>query len=74
MGDHGVKESALPLVLYGTVRVATPDEGVDAGAGALFQFDPDERRAVTSDHGARLLLLLGALARRGALPRREVRR
>lgn len=58
MGDHGVKESALLLVLDGTVRVATPDEAVDAGAGVLFHFDPDERRAVTSDGGARILLLL----------------
>jgi hypothetical protein len=45
-------------VLDGTVRVETPEEAVDAAAGALFQFDPDERRAVTSDGGARLLLLL----------------
>ena len=58
MGDHGVKESALLLVVDGTVRVETPDEAVDAAAGALFHFDPDERRAVTSDEGARLLLLL----------------
>jgi len=58
MGDHGVKESALLLVLDGTARVETAEEAVDAGAGALFQFDPDERRAVTSDDGARLLLLL----------------
>jgi quercetin dioxygenase-like cupin family protein len=58
MGDHGVKESALLLVLDGSLRVEAPDETVDAAAGALFHFDPDERRAVTSDDGARLLLLL----------------
>jgi quercetin dioxygenase-like cupin family protein len=58
LGDHGVKESALLLVLEGTVRVATPDQAVEAGAGVLFHFDPDERRAVTSDDWARLLLLL----------------
>ena len=43
LGDHGVKESALLLVL---------------DAGTLFHFDPDERRSVTSSGGARLLLLL----------------
>ena len=58
LGDHGVKESAQLLVLSGAARVATPDEAVDAGTGALFHFNPDERRAVTSDGGARLLLLL----------------
>jgi quercetin dioxygenase-like cupin family protein len=58
LGEHGVKESASLLVLAGTVRVATPDEAVEAGAGALFHFDLDERRAMASDSGARLLLLL----------------
>jgi quercetin dioxygenase-like cupin family protein len=58
LGDHGVKESALLLVLDGTVRVAAGDDSVDGEAGSLFHFDPDERRSVTSDGGARLLLLL----------------
>lgn len=58
LGDHGVKESALLLVADGAVRVEAGDESVDAEAGTLFHFDPDERRSVTSDDGARLLLLL----------------
>jgi quercetin dioxygenase-like cupin family protein len=58
LGDHGVKESALLLVLLGTVRVEAGEESVDGEAGALFHFDPDERHSVTSDGGARLLLLL----------------
>jgi quercetin dioxygenase-like cupin family protein len=58
LGDHGVKESALLLVVDGAVRVEAGDESVDGSAGALFHFDPDERRSVTSDGGARLLLLL----------------
>ena len=58
LGDHGVKESALVLVLDGTVRVEAGDESVDGDAGTLFQFEPDERHAVTSDGGARVLLLL----------------
>jgi quercetin dioxygenase-like cupin family protein len=58
LGNHGVKESALLLVLDGTLRVEAGDESVESDAGALFHFDPDERRSVTSDDGARLLLLL----------------
>jgi quercetin dioxygenase-like cupin family protein len=58
LGEHSVKESALLLVLHGTARVAAGDESVDAESGTLFHFDPDERHSVTSDSGARLLLLL----------------
>jgi quercetin dioxygenase-like cupin family protein len=58
LGEHSVKESALLLVLDGTVRVAAGDELVEGEAGALFHFEPDERHSVTSDSGTRLLLLL----------------
>jgi quercetin dioxygenase-like cupin family protein len=58
LGEHSVKESALLLVLDGAARVAAGDEFVDAESGTLFHFDPDERHSVTSDGGARLLLLL----------------
>ena len=58
LGEHSVKESALLLVLDGRARVEAGDESVDAGTGTLFHFDPDERHSVTSDGGARLLLLL----------------
>jgi len=57
LGDHGVKESALVLVLEGAVRVEAGDESVAGDAGTLFHFEPDERRSVTSNGGARLLLL-----------------
>jgi quercetin dioxygenase-like cupin family protein len=58
LGEHSVKESALLLVLDGSVRVEAGDESVDGDAGSLFHFDPDERHSVTSSTGARLLLLL----------------
>lgn len=58
LGDHTVKESALLLVLDGSVRVEAGDESVDAQRGALFRFDPDERHSVTSEGGARVLLTL----------------
>jgi len=58
LGQHSVKESALLLVLDGIVRVEAADEVVDGAAGSLFHFEPDERHSVTSEGGARLLLLL----------------
>ena len=58
LGDHGVKESALLLIVEGKVRVGVGDDLIDGDAGTLFHFDPDERRSVTSDGGARLLLVL----------------
>jgi quercetin dioxygenase-like cupin family protein len=58
LGDHGVKESALLLLLAGAVRVEATGESIEAESGDLFHFDPDERRSVTSDGGARFLLLL----------------
>jgi quercetin dioxygenase-like cupin family protein len=58
LGEHSVKESALLLVLDGTVRVEADEESVEGNSGSLFHFEPDERHSVTSDGGARLLLLL----------------
>jgi quercetin dioxygenase-like cupin family protein len=58
LGEHQVKEAALLLVLSGSVRVETTSEAVEAGPCELFRFDPDERRAVTSAEGARVLLTL----------------
>lgn len=58
LGDHSVKESALVLVLEGVAQVTAGGESVDGDTGSLFHFDPDERHSVTSDNGARLLLLL----------------
>ena len=40
------------------MRVDAADETIDAGAGELFRFDPDERHSVTADGGARVLLTL----------------
>jgi quercetin dioxygenase-like cupin family protein len=56
LGEHQVTEAALLLVVQGRVQVAVGGESIDAGAGELFRFEPRERRAVTSDSGARLLL------------------
>ena len=58
LGEHQVKEAALLLVVEGEVTVEAGEESVDAEAGALFRFDPDERRTVRSATGGRVLLLL----------------
>ena len=58
LGEHQVKERALVAVLDGTVRVETGDETVEGGLGCFFFFDADERRSISSDVGARILLLL----------------
>ena len=58
LGDHQVKEHAFVLVVGGSVRVDSGGETLDAQPGTLFTFEPDERRTVASDGGARLLLFL----------------
>lgn len=58
LGEHEVKENAFLVVVDGVVQVAGGGQTVDAGAGTLVRFDPEERHAVSSRDGARLLLLL----------------
>ena len=58
LGEHQVKEAALLLVVDGEVTVEAGDESVGAEAGALFRFDPDERRSVRSASGGRVVLFL----------------
>jgi quercetin dioxygenase-like cupin family protein len=58
LGDHQVKENEFVAVVDGTVRAEAGGESVDAGAGELLAFEPDERRAISSAEGARLLLFL----------------
>jgi quercetin dioxygenase-like cupin family protein len=58
LGEHEVKEHAYLLVVEGTVRIEASAESVDAPAGTLVLFAPEERRSVSSSDGARLLLFL----------------
>jgi quercetin dioxygenase-like cupin family protein len=58
LGDHQVKEHAFVLVVDGEAQVEAAGERIAARPGMLFRFEPDERHAVTSAGGARLLLLL----------------
>jgi quercetin dioxygenase-like cupin family protein len=58
LGEHQVKENAYILVIEGSVHVESGGNSLEAPAGTLFTFAPDERRSVSTDSGARLLLLL----------------
>jgi quercetin dioxygenase-like cupin family protein len=58
LGDHEVKENAFLLVVDGSVSVEASGVTLDAAPGTLLRFDPEERRAVSSVGGARLLLFL----------------
>ena len=58
LGDHQVKENAWVTVLDGTVQISAGGDTADAGPGTLARFDPDERHALRSDSGARILLVL----------------
>jgi quercetin dioxygenase-like cupin family protein len=58
LGDHQVKENAWLAVLEGQVEVSAGAETMTAGPGMLARFEPDERHALRSDGGARVLLLL----------------
>jgi quercetin dioxygenase-like cupin family protein len=57
LGTHQVKEGALVSVIDGAVRVESGGETVEGTSGCFFSFEPDERRSITSDSGARLLMV-----------------
>lgn len=58
LGDHQVKEHAFVVVIDGTARIEAGGEKLEAGAGTLVKFEPDERHVVASDSGAKILLFL----------------
>jgi quercetin dioxygenase-like cupin family protein len=58
MGDHEVKENAWVMVLDGRVTIAAGSEAFEGEPGSLFRFDPGERHSLSSESGARILLLL----------------
>ena len=59
LGDHQVKEHAwVDRRRRRGRRFRAGDEEIEAPAGTLARFEPDERHSVTSDGGAKILLLL----------------
>jgi quercetin dioxygenase-like cupin family protein len=57
LGDHQMKERALVSVVDGSVRVESGGEAIEGGEGSFFSFDADERRSISTDKGARILLV-----------------
>ena len=58
LGDHQVKENAWVTVIEGTVEISLDGDVVRAASGTMVRFDPDERHALRTEHGARVLILL----------------
>lgn len=58
LGDHQMKERALVSVIDGSVRVESGGKTIEGEAGSFFSFDADERRSISTDTGARILLVL----------------
>ena len=58
LGEHQVKERALLSVVDGHVRVEAGGETVEGDVGAFFSFEADERHSVSTETGARILLIL----------------
>jgi len=58
LGDHQVKERALVSVIDGSVRVESGGKTIEGEVGSFFSFDADERRSISTDTGARILLIL----------------
>jgi quercetin dioxygenase-like cupin family protein len=58
LGDHQVKEVAFLLVVDGSAAIGSGDGALEAGVGTLVAFEPNERRSVASESGARVLLVL----------------
>ena len=58
LGDHQVKEHAWIVVVDGSATFRAGAEEVEAPAGTLVRFEPDERHSVRTETGAKLLLLL----------------
>ena len=57
LGDHQVHENAYMVVVDGGVEVQSGGESVQAEAGTLVRFEANERHRVSSQDGARILLL-----------------
>ena len=70
LGDHQVKEHAWIVVVEGRAEIEAGGERVDAPAGTLVHFEPDERHAVRAPDGRAPPAPPRAVARRGPLPRR----
>jgi quercetin dioxygenase-like cupin family protein len=58
LGEHQVKENAWLAVVDGEIEITADGGSSTAGAGTFVRFAPDERHALRSPNGARVLLML----------------
>jgi quercetin dioxygenase-like cupin family protein len=58
LGEHQVKENAWVTVLDGELEVSADGGTISGSRGTMVRFEPDERHALRSPNGARVLLLL----------------
>jgi quercetin dioxygenase-like cupin family protein len=58
LGDHQVHERSWVIVLEGRVTIQSGTEKIEAETGSLTWFEVDERHSISTDEGARILLLL----------------
>lgn len=58
MSDHQVRERAWLVIVAGRAQIRCGREVIDGGVGTLVTFEPGERHAVSSEAGARVLLIL----------------
>ena len=58
LGDHQVKENAWVTVLDGEVEMTGDGGTATGGPGTMVRFEPNERHALRSESGARVLLML----------------
>jgi Cupin domain. len=58
LGEHQVKENAWITVLDGEVEISAGNGTLAGTPGTMVRFEPDERHALRSESGARVLILL----------------
>jgi quercetin dioxygenase-like cupin family protein len=56
--EHEVKERAWVAVVEGAARIGCNGSTFDGEPGTLVTFEPGERHSISTDGGARILLLL----------------
>jgi mannose-6-phosphate isomerase-like protein (cupin superfamily) len=68
LGEHQVRERAWFAVVEGTARIEAGGDVVEAGPATLLTFEPGERRSVTSEDGARIIMILSSWPGEGHYP------
>lgn len=58
LGDHQLHERSWVIVLDGRVTIESGSEKIEAEPGSLTWFEVDERHSISTEDGARILLLL----------------